>query len=160
MNDADPDDWETEDFDVNLDQLKEQISNKKQSTEKVPDESEWESSCKVSSSETEKAVKVKGKGVDDKEEEPSVLILVNLTVLSDGKIHNRFDPFSVNDHDAKKELCDKINADYDRYANDSKLIAEGTIRHCSERVWRDALESLRKEHKGQYWFPIFPPKKK
>lgn len=95
---------------------------------------------------------------DDKE--PDIIILVDLTVLSNGTIHNKFDKHSVNDPDAKKELCNLINTQYSIYENDSKLISEGTVRHCSERVWKDAIEQLRDEKKGHYWFPFFPPKSK
>lgn len=92
--------------------------------------------------------------------ESIILILVDLTVLSSGKIHNKFDKFSVNDQDAKKKMCDEISSHYDDYANNSKLIMEQTVRHCSDTVWREALETLRDEYKGHYWFPFFPQKKK
>lgn len=94
------------------------------------------------------------------DKENVILILVDLTVLSNGKIHNKFDKYSVNDQDAKKLLCDKISKEYNDYANNSKLIMDQTVRHCSELVWRDALESLRTQYKGHYWFPFFPPKEK
>jgi hypothetical protein len=93
-----------------------------------------------------------------KEKEYVILILVDLTVLSGGKIHNKFDKFSVNDQDAKRALCDRISSSYNDYANNSKLIMDQTVRHCSELVWKEALESLRTQFKGHYWFPFFPPK--
>lgn len=98
--------------------------------------------------------------VASKDRESVILILVDLTVLSSGKIHNKFDKFSVNDQDAKKIMCDEISSHYSDYANNSKLIMEQTVRHCSDTVWREALETLRDEYKGHYWFPFFPPKKK
>lgn len=87
-----------------------------------------------------------------------ILILVDLTVLTSGKVHNKFDKFSVNDHDAKKKICDEIASHFDDYANNSKLIMDQTVRHCSGGVWKEALESLRNQYKGHYWFPFFPPK--
>jgi hypothetical protein len=91
------------------------------------------------------------------EKDSIILILVDLTALSNGKIHNKFDKYSVNDQDAKKAMCHEITSNYDSYANNSELIMNQTVRHCSEIVWKDALESLRNQHKGHYWFPIFPP---
>jgi hypothetical protein len=97
--------------------------------------------------------------VSTEDRESVILILVNLTILSSGKIHNKFDKFSVNDQDAKKIMCNEISSHYSDYANNSKLIMEQTVRHCSDTVWKEALETLREEHKGHYWFPFFPPKK-
>lgn len=94
----------------------------------------------------------------EEDSESTILILVNLTSLSEGKIHNKFDKYSVNDQEAKKRICAEISANYDSYANNSALIMNQTVRHCSEIVWRDALESLRSQYKGQYWYPFFPPK--
>ena len=87
-----------------------------------------------------------------------ILILVDLTVLTSGKVHNKFDKFSVNDQDAKKKICDEIASHYNDYANNSQLIMDQTVRHCSGGVWKEALESLRNQYKGHYWFPFFPPK--
>lgn len=87
-----------------------------------------------------------------------ILILVDLTVLTTGKVHNKFDKFSVNDQDAKKKICDEIASHYNDYANNSQLIMDQTVRHCSGGVWKEALESLRNQYKGHYWFPFFPPK--
>ena len=90
--------------------------------------------------------------------DPIILILIDLTVLTSGKVHNKFDKFSVNDHDAKKKICDEIASHYYDYANNSKLIMDQTVRHCSGGVWKEALESLRNQYTGHYWFPFFPPK--
>lgn len=115
---------------------------------------EWDN-CKLDD-ETKLSVKTI---TSSKERESIILILVDLTVLSSGKIHNKFDKFSVNDQDAKKIICDDISSRYWDYANNSKLIMEQTVRHCSDTVWKEALETLRDEYKGHYWFPFFPPKK-
>ena len=93
----------------------------------------------------------------EEDSESVILILVNLTSLSDGKIHNRFDKYSVNDQEAKKRMCIEISANFHSYANNSALIMNQTVRHCSEIVWKDALESLRSQYEGQYWYPFFPP---
>lgn len=95
----------------------------------------------------------------EEEREYETMYLVDLTVLSDGKIHNKFDAHSCNDPELKKKWCDKISAAYFEYDKNSKLISEGVIRHCSERVWRDALISLRNDHPGHFFAPIFRPKK-
>ena len=86
------------------------------------------------------------------------LILVDLTVLSDGRVHNRFDKHSVNDPDAKRELANKIGAEYSKYSADAELIARGVVRPCAQSTWREALVTLRDEVPGHYWAPIFPPR--
>ena len=86
------------------------------------------------------------------------MMLVDMTALSDNKIHNRFDKHGVNDIDAKQALSATINADYVKYRDDAALIARGVVRTCAQSVWREALAALRDEHEGHYWAPIFPPK--
>ena len=90
--------------------------------------------------------------VDDKP-----LILVNFTKLSNGAIHNRFDPNACNDPEAKSALAKQIVADYDRYASDASLIASGDVRASGTSCWRAALAELRKERPGQFFAPVFPP---
>lgn len=85
------------------------------------------------------------------------MLLVNLTVLSSGAIHNRNDPHSVNDPDKKRALSEVITAEFYRYKEDGKLITEGTIRPCAQSVWPAALAELRRDYPGQFWTPIFPP---
>ncbi len=89
--------------------------------------------------------------VDDKP-----LILVNFTKLSNGKIHNKFDPNACNDPEAKSALAKQISADYARYASDASLIASGDVRASGTSCWRAALAELRKERPGQFFAPVFP----
>ena len=89
--------------------------------------------------------------VDDKP-----LILVNFTKLSNGKIHNKFDPNACNDPEAKSALAKQIVADYDRYASDAALLASGDVRASGTSCWRAALAELRKERPGQFFAPVFP----
>ena len=85
------------------------------------------------------------------------LILVNFTKLSNGAIHNRFDPNACNDPEAKSALAKQIVADYERYAKDAELIASGDVRASGTSCWRNALAELRKERPGQFFAPVFPP---
>ena len=90
--------------------------------------------------------------VDDKP-----LILVNFTMLSNGKIHNKFDPNACNDPEAKSALAKQVSAEYQRYASDASLIASGDVRASGTSCWRNALAELRKERPGQFFAPVFPP---
>jgi len=90
--------------------------------------------------------------VDDKP-----LILVNFTKLSNGKIHNKFDPNACNDPEAKSALAKQISADYERYASDASLIASGDVRASGTSCWRAALAELRVSRPGQFFAPVFPP---
>ena len=90
--------------------------------------------------------------VDDKP-----LILVNFTKLSNGAIHNRFDPNACNDPEAKSALAKQISADYERYASDASLIASGDVRASGTSCWRAALAELRRVRPGQFFAPVFPP---
>ena len=90
--------------------------------------------------------------VDDKP-----LILVNFTKLSNGAIHNRFDPNACNDPEAKSALAKQISADYERYASDAALIASGDVRASGSSCWRAALAELRVSRPGQFFAPVFPP---
>ena len=90
--------------------------------------------------------------VDDKP-----LILVNFTKLSNGQIHNKFDPNACNDPEAKSALAKQVSAEYQRYASDASLIASGDVRASGTSCWRAALAELRKERPGQFFAPVFPP---
>ena len=89
--------------------------------------------------------------VDDKP-----LILVNFTKLSNGAIHNKFDPNACNDPEAKSALAKQVSADYERYAKDAALIASGDVRASGSSCWRAALAELRKERPGEFFAPVFP----
>lgn len=102
---------------------------------------------------------LKMKDYDDPIGEPPML-LVNLTVLSGGAVHNKHDAHSVNDPDKKKVMCDEITSQFSSYRDNGGLLASGTIRPCGQSVWTAALAELRRDHPGQFWAPIFPPKQK
>ena len=90
--------------------------------------------------------------------EGTPMLLVDMTVLSNDKIHCKFDPNAVNDPVAVKTLRKSIESTYDRYAKDSKMLADRTVIPCGSSVWRPALQALRKEKPGHYFCPIFPMK--
>mmetsp|Transcript_37648 Transcript_37648/g.67468 ORF Transcript_37648/g.67468 Transcript_37648/m.67468 type:complete len:167 (-) Transcript_37648:1452-1952(-) len=87
------------------------------------------------------------------------LLLVDLTVLSGGALHNKFDKASCNDADLKREWIRKVEADYTEYERNAELISAGTVRSCGASVWREALTQLRDDHPGHFWAPVFPPTK-
>mmetsp|Transcript_25375 Transcript_25375/g.39050 ORF Transcript_25375/g.39050 Transcript_25375/m.39050 type:complete len:174 (-) Transcript_25375:454-975(-) len=88
------------------------------------------------------------------------MILVDMTILSNSAIHNKFDKMSVNDSKAASTLRRRIESNYDTYANNATLLANRTVVPCGTTVWRDALINLRNETPGHYFAPIFPAKKK
>jgi hypothetical protein len=87
------------------------------------------------------------------------MILVDMTALSEGAIHSKFDRNSVNDSAAASNLRRKIEEDYTAYAKNESIVADGTVIPCGTSVWRDALIQLRDERAGHYFAPIFPPKR-
>jgi hypothetical protein len=86
------------------------------------------------------------------------MILVDMTALSEGAIHSKFDRNSVNDSVAASNLRRRIEEDYTAYAKNGTFVAEGTVIPCGTTVWREALIQLRDERAGHYFAPIFPPK--
>ena len=86
------------------------------------------------------------------------MFLVNMTRLSDGVIHSKFDINSVNDPMAVKVWRTKVERNYTMYASDASLLANRTIIPCGSTVWSTALQNLRREEPGIYYCPIFPPK--
>ena len=154
-------DWEMDDYVPLVEQLTPNVclAGLGVNAEKVePDEIQWDENVRISPLDATVTDKNANKAPSAPVKESEILILVDLTVLSCGKVHNKFDKFSVNDNDAKAKLCERIASNYDEYYHNSKLIMEQTVRHCSDTVWRDALQSLRNDYPGHYWFPFFPPK--
>jgi hypothetical protein len=95
----------------------------------------------------------------EQQNEGEPMIIVDMTALSTGEIHSKFDANAVNDPAAVKKLRLTIERDYDKYAKDASLLADRTVTPCGSSVWRPALANLRKEKVGHYFCPIFPPKK-
>lgn len=91
---------------------------------------------------------------DSKKGEGEPMILVDLTQLTDDRIHSRFDRNSVNDPEAVSTWRKAIQ--YEEYSKKPDLLANGTVIPCGSSVWRAALMRLRDERKGHYFVPIFP----
>ena len=150
--------WEDDDFDVVV-----PTSNTESSTEptkeqpNTADDSEWFGTRTTE----EEGSSGKGEGstaTPTTEDNRPPLLLVDLTVLSDGKLHNRFDINSVNDSDLKRQWTKDITNGFVSYRDNTGLIQAGTVRSCGQSVWREALQELRREYPGHFWAPIFPPK--
>lgn len=87
------------------------------------------------------------------------MIIVNMTMLSNGTIHSKFDIHSVNDPTAVKLLRATIEQSFTNYAKNLVYIQNKTIIPCGTSIWKDALAKLRKDNRnGDYYCPIFPPK--
>lgn len=87
------------------------------------------------------------------------MIIVNMTILSNGTIHSKFDIHSVNDPTAVKQLRATIEQSYTDYSKNLEYVQNKTIIPCGTSIWKDALAQLRKDNRnGDYYCPIFPPK--
>ncbi len=94
---------------------------------------------------------------DDDNQGGYPMLLVNLTRLSDGVIHSKFDVNSVNDPAAVKEWRRTVERNFDTYASDASMLVNRIVIPCGSTVWRTALQNLRREEPGIYYCPIFPP---
>jgi hypothetical protein len=102
--------------------------------------------------------KIKPKQDLKPKEEGGPMIIIDITQL-DENVHSKFDRNSVNHPEAASAWRKKIEANYDTYSKDGKLLENGTVIPCGSSVWRDALLRLRDERSGHYFSPIFPPQK-
>ena len=83
------------------------------------------------------------------------MIIVNLTKLTQGAVHNRSDPHSNNDPVRVSALRKEIEGDYDRYERDAEMIKEGVVVPAGGSVWVDAVRKLKQDHPGNFFLPIF-----
>jgi len=107
---------------------------------------------------TKKEKPPSSKSSNDDDDRP--MIIVDMTKLTQNKIHSKFDRNSVNDSTAASSLRKNIERDYEGYSNNAQLLQDGIVIPCGVSVWRDALSRLRDERAGHYFAPIFPPSKK
>lgn len=88
--------------------------------------------------------------------------LVNFTALSKlrglPEIHCKFDKNSVNDSAAVSALRKVIESDLFKVVEDKDLLQNGIVQTCSEGVWAAALQTLRADNPGIYWYPLFSPR--
>jgi hypothetical protein len=166
-SDNDSDDWAKEDLPEIPLPVRPKNPHKERNinNEKVDNDNDddgWEQ--KIVQPTNEKLLNTQKDGIDDKNDtagEP--MIIVNMTTLSQRlswpEIHCQFDPNSVNDIIAVKTLRQQVEYDYDTYRTNMEYITERIIIPCGSSVYRPALITLRKEYPGQYFYPIFPPKK-
>jgi len=144
MSDSD-DDWATEE----LPPLPTSKPKKKVEHSMEDDDDDWQAKLPPTSTPAEQ--------LTDTEGEP--MIIVDMTQLSNEKIHSKFDPNAVNDPAAVKTLRLQIESQFDTYSKDTLLLADRTVIPCGSSIWKEALVTLRKEKDGHYFCPIFPPKK-
>ena len=120
------------------------------------DEDGWESKLTpASTKETASAASSKSHKTAD---EGFPMLIVDMTQLSNEAIHSKFDANAVNDPEAVRRLRLQLERDYESTRTNTTWIANGTVLPCGSSVWRPALESLRRQHQGHYFCPIFPPK--
>ena len=155
---SDSDDWATEDLpDLPVPSIYEQADATNQQQQLHDDNEGWERKLpppkEPTASDQHTAV-----------EEGEPMIIVDMTALSEADsslpaIHSKFDANAVNDPEAVKKLRVTIETNYETYAKNANLLADGTVIPCGSTVWRPALARLRQARAGHYFCPIFPPKK-
>jgi hypothetical protein len=147
--DSDSDEWGMEELDIPS-KLNQVVADKDGGDAKVGDDEDY--------------WKVEPKAVPQPQKEAppakagEPMIIIDITQINP-EIHSKFDRNSVNDAEASSAMRKKIESNYEKYAKDSKLLADGTVVPCGSSVWRDALVRLRDERSGHYFVPIFPPQK-
>lgn len=83
------------------------------------------------------------------------LFIVNVTRLTNGKIHSKDDRNSNNDPAGVSKLRKEIEKDYSGFCNNAKYVGEGVVIPCGGSVWKDALKALRDDNVGDFFLPIF-----
>lgn len=153
------DSWEDEDYVAQVVAKVPQIDAvEEQAVSKVSnkDKDDWWSS-KPEKPEQPSAKQLKPKNPAAREAEP--MFIVDLTRLSDSKIHSKYDRNSVNEPEAAGTLRRKVEKEYEQFAASKEHIESGTVRPCSTNVWKETLSALRDERPGHYFAPIFPPRR-
>uniref|UniRef100_A0A7S1BKV3 Uncharacterized protein n=1 Tax=Corethron hystrix TaxID=216773 RepID=A0A7S1BKV3_9STRA len=161
-NDCDPeassdDEWDKDEIDLPTIVLP-TVKGTSEKRESKDDDSGWFEPVSAISKNSAEATIYSKMGTENKDGEGEPMLIVDFTDLTDGKIHSKHDKNSVNDPDAASSLRKKIEASYETYRDDTKLLSSGTIRPCGSTVWRSALIALRDERRGHYFCPVFPPK--
>jgi len=133
-------DWEDIDWDtVKLDPNAESGDNDKKAgssalgkntEEAVNDGEDW-----LGEQQQEEEPQAENQG-DTKTAEGEPMIIVDLTLLTKGKIHSKFDRNSVNDPDAAREWRLQIESKYEDYCRNSDLLSNKTVIPASTSVWR------------------------
>jgi len=144
---SDDDEWETADVPTGLLGSASAIIKEPSKHTEDDDDDNWDIPVATPKETTEK---------EESRGEP--MLLVDLTKLTDGKIHCKFDAHAVNDPQAVSDW--RKTAHYPDLVSDTELVATGVIVPCGSSVWRPALQRLKKERPGNYIVPVFSNVKK
>lgn len=87
------------------------------------------------------------------------MLIVDLTLLTNGAIHSKFDRNSVNDPAGVSQWRQRLAVGSSGVTSNPEHLADGTVRPCGSSVWREALVRLRDERPGHFFLPVFPSKK-
>jgi len=167
-NDDDSDEWAVDDLpDLPLiaTAAAEKDGGRQGADDPDDDDEGWECKLPPPSAAAQQATKASNKTSNSEKVEQqggggggNPMIIVDMTQLSRGAIHSKFDANAVNDPVAVKKLRLKIEKEYTASytKNNADLLADGTVIPCGSSVWRPALERLRRERPGHYFCPIFP----
>ena len=143
------DDWENmSDGDIEFNEPTQPADTEKQEPPLQEEEKDWNVSIPVV---VEKDVAKK----PIKDDAP--MLLIDLTHISKGALHSKFDKNSNNDPALASKLRKEAELKYESYKNDSRLIAERVIIPCGSSVWKDAIAQLRDDVPGHYFIPLFNP---
>lgn len=99
------------------------------------------------------------KTIQHRQQDDQPVMIVDLTKITRGAVHCKFDRHAVNDAAVASAWRKRIEQAYDMYAKDLDLVGNGTILPCGMSVWKQALSRVRDERPGHFFAPIFPPSK-